>query len=306
MLREQAEFAEFLDRVAHRTGKGLDERAAAGRARLVERNVVNALVADLEAFDVLPADVDDEVNVRAEMARRAEVRDRLDQAEVHTEGVLDERLAVAGDCAGYDMYAVAAQLIELCQLLADDIRRVALVGLVVVEQDLVVLADQHQLGRGRAAVDAEIGVALVHGDVLGHHVVHAVAAFEFLVLLLAFKQRGQVVGNHGCARRVFERVEQRIDRIGLLGVLCVFCRARRDRVWSEGGEVGVHIVQLQRLLKAFLQALEEKQRAAEEEHIAFDLAPLREAGDRLVDDRLEDGRGNVLLARAVVEQRLDV
>ena len=83
----------------------------------------------------------------------------------------------------------------------------------------------------------------------------------------------------------FERVEQRIDRIGLLGVLCVFCRARRDRVWSEGGEVGVHIVQLQRLLKAFLQALEEKQRAAEEEHIAFDLAPLREAGDRLVDDR---------------------
>ena len=105
---------------------------------------------------------------------------------------------------------------------------------------------------------------------------------------------------------MFERVEQRIDRIGLLGVLCVLRRARRDRVWSEGGEVGVHIVQLQRLLKAFLQALEEKQRAAEEEHIALDLAPLREAGDRLVDDRLEDGRGNVLLARAVVEQRLDV
>ena len=134
-----------------------------------------------------PEDVNDEVDIRAEVARRAEVRDRFDQAEVHAERVLDERLAVAGDCAGYDMYVVAAQLIELCQLLADDVRRVALVGLVVVEQDLVVLADQHQLGRGRAAVDAEIGVALVHGDVLGHHVVHAVAALEFLILLLVFK-----------------------------------------------------------------------------------------------------------------------
>ena len=300
MLCEQAELAELLDRVAHRAGKGLDERAAAGRARLVERNIVNALVADLEAFDVLSADVDDEIDVRAEMARRAEVRDRLDQTEVHAEGVLDERLAVAGDRAGYDMYAVAAQLVELCQLLADDIRRVALVGLVVVEQDLVILADQHQLGRGRAAVDAEVGVALVHGDVLRHYVVHAVAVLEFLILLLVFKQRRQVVGDHGRARRVLERVEQRIDRVGFLGVLGVLSRARRDRVRREGGEVGVHVIQLQGLLEALLQALEEEQRAAEEEHVALDLAPLREAGDRLVDDRLEDGRGNVLLARAVI------
>ena len=44
--------------------------------------------------------------------------------------------------------AVAAQRVELCQLLADNVRRVALVGLVVVEQDLVVLADEHELGRG--------------------------------------------------------------------------------------------------------------------------------------------------------------
>ena len=97
VLGEQTELAEFLDGVPHRAGERLDERAAAGRARLVERNIVDALVADFEALDVLTANVDDEINIRAEMARRAEVRDRLDQTEIHAERILDERFAVAGD-----------------------------------------------------------------------------------------------------------------------------------------------------------------------------------------------------------------
>ena len=204
------------------------------------------------------------------------------------------------------MYAVAAQLVELCQLLADDVRRVALVGLVVVEQDLVILADQHELGRGRAAVDAEVGVARIHGDVLRHHVVHAVAVLELLILLLVFKQRRQVVCHHRRVRRALERGEQRIDRIGLLRVRGVLRRAGRDRVGREGGEVGVRVVQPERLLEALLQPLEEEQRPAEEEHVALDLAALREARDRLSHDRLKDGGGHVLLARALVEEGLDV
>ena len=64
MLRKQAELAELLDGVAHRARERLDKRAAAGRAGLVQRNVVDAFVADFEAFDVLTADVDDEIDVR--------------------------------------------------------------------------------------------------------------------------------------------------------------------------------------------------------------------------------------------------
>ena len=67
--------------------------------------------------------------------------DMLHHAEIHAEGVLDERLAVARDCAGHDMHAVAAQLIELGELLADHVGRIALIGLVMVEQDLMVLTD---------------------------------------------------------------------------------------------------------------------------------------------------------------------
>ena len=75
---------------------------------------------------------------------------------------------------------------------------------------------------------------------------------------------------------------------------------------ASSREVCVRLIQLQRLLKALLQPLEEEQRAAEEQHIALDLAALRQTGDGLVDDRLKDGGGNVLLARALVEQRLNI
>ena len=306
VLGKQAELAEFLNRVAHRAGKGLDERAAARRAGLIKRNVVDALVADLKALDVLSADVDDEINVRAEVTRRAEVRNRFDQTEIHTEGVLDERFAVARDRRGHDMYPVAAQLVQSSELLADDISRVALVGLVVMVQDLVILTNQHQLGRGRAAVDAEISVAFVHGDVLRHNIMHAVAVLEFRILRFVFKQRRQVVCHHRCARRLLQCVQQRRDGVGFLGVARIFCRARRDGVRGKVGEVRVRVVQTERFLKTALQALEEEQRPAEEQHIAFDLAALRQTCDRLVDDRLEDRRGDVLLARAFIEQRLHI
>ena len=46
-----------------------------------KQDVIDALVADFKALDILSADVDDEVNVRAEVARRAEVRDRFDQTD---------------------------------------------------------------------------------------------------------------------------------------------------------------------------------------------------------------------------------
>ena len=68
----------------------------------------------------------------------------------------------------------------------------------------------------------------------------------------------------------------------------------------------VLIIQTERLLKALLEALEEEQRAAEEQHIALDLAALCEAGDGLVDDRLKNRGRDILLACALVEQRLDV
>ena len=80
------------------------------------------------------------------MAGSTEMCDGFDQSKIHAERILDERFAVAGHSGRNDMYPVAAQLIQPGKLLADHIGRVALVGLVVVEQDLMILSDQYQFG----------------------------------------------------------------------------------------------------------------------------------------------------------------
>ena len=51
---------------------------------------------------------------------------------------------------------------------------------------------------------------------------------------------------------------------------------------------------------------QEVQRAAEESDMAADRLAAGKTGDGLVDDRLEDGGGQVLLGRALVDQRLDI
>ena len=106
---EQAELGKLVDLHAHRLGKGLNERAAAGRARLVEHDVVDGAVFDLKALDVLPADVDDEIYFGIEMHRRFEVRHRFHDAEIRLDGGLDEVLAVAGGRRARDADAPARQ-----------------------------------------------------------------------------------------------------------------------------------------------------------------------------------------------------
>ena len=58
--------------------------------------------------------------------------------------------------------------------------------------------------------------------------------------------------------------------------------------------------------KALLKAAEEEQRSAQEQHLALDSSALAESGDRLVYHRLKDAGSNVLLARTLIEQRLDI
>ncbi len=117
---------------------------------------------------------------------------------------------------------------------------------------------------------------------------HAVAAGKLAELLMGGEQRFQVLGNHGFARRLFQPVEQPLEGIFRGGVPGVLRRARRDGIGRKRREMGVPVVQPQRLLEALLQALEEIQRPAKEQHVALDFAPLRQPGQRLVDHRLEN------------------
>ena len=189
MLREEAEAGEGLDLHAHGLGKGLDEGAAPRRTGLVEHDGINGAVLDFEAFDILPADVDDEVHVGVEIQGGLEMGHRLHDAEVNLQGRFEHVLAVARHARPADDDATAAQPIDLFQPLLDDLERLAVVGLIMRVEDLVVGRDEHELGRRRARVDAEVGVPFVLVDVLEFEVAPLVASDEIAVFLPRGKER---------------------------------------------------------------------------------------------------------------------
>ena len=81
--------------------------------------------------------------------------------------------------------------------------------------------------------------------------------------------------------------------------------ARHEQVGVLGHD-DVLVVEVERLVEALAQLGKVLQRAAEEGDVAADGTAARQARNGLRDHRLEDARGDVLLARALVQQRLHV
>ena len=86
----------------------------------------------------------------------------------------------------------------------------------------------------------------------------------------------------------------------------VQCRADRHKGRSIFRKDGVLFIQTKRLSESAAQPFQKVERAAQKEHLALDAPPLREAGDRLVHHRLKDTGGDILLARPLIEEGLDI
>ena len=93
------------------------------------------------------------------------MRERFDKAFVQAEGVFDEFLAVAGDGAAGKGDAFSGERVYLGQPGADDLDGVAFVGVIILIQQAVILADDNEFGGGTAAVDADIRLAPISGKV---------------------------------------------------------------------------------------------------------------------------------------------
>ena len=76
--------------------------------------------------------------------------------------------------------------------------------------------------------------------------------------------------------------------------------------WALCGNDAMLLVQVQRLVEAFAQLGQVLQRTAQKGDVAADGTAARQAGDGLRHHGLEDGRGDVLAARAFVKKRLHV
>ena len=189
VLCKQPQAGELLDFHIHRLGERLNKGAAARGARLVEHDRVDGAVFDLEALDVLSADVDDEVDVRVKVERCLEVRHRLHDAEVDLERRAHHLLAVARDARAADDDPVADEMIDLAQLVRDDVQRLSVVGLIMRIEDLAVGRDEHELGRRRARIDAKVRVPFVGEDVLKGEIAADMPRNKLVILLLRSKKR---------------------------------------------------------------------------------------------------------------------
>ena len=300
---------------AHGCGERLQERAAARRARLVDRDRVDHAVADPQVLHVLAADVDDARHAGADLLRGPVVGHRLDLAVVETQRGPYEPLAVAGDAGASEVRARG----DLGQHAAQDAERDmygVVAALVVVEDDLAGRGQQDGLDRRRAGVDAEEQRAGGGGEVAAGDLDRVVPLDEVGSLLLVGEQRT----HPGSVERDEDAVLEPADEIvgpllnAAKGVVAVRGRrlageqrgADRDEQVSlvgspEGGDLGG-----QRPLVRGTQLRQEVQRAAEEDHVAADRVAAGEAGDRLGRDGLEDGGGEVGVRGALVEQRLQV
>ncbi len=225
--------------------------------------------------------------------------DGLHDAAVGVERVFDDLLAIAS--GGHRLNLDAGELpIDVLQKGAHQGYRVAAVGHVAIERDVVLGVQHHGLDRGGTRVDADGGQVVLLQRTRYGHLIAAVAFAEGLVLLFAFKQRS--AADVGAPRAVV---------LYLLG----------DALHVKGLAVGLHrrahghkvkrifgqqTPRAQRLVKGGPQLGKKGQRAAQVHHMPCDFAALRKAGNGLVDHRGEYGSANVLLARALVEQRLNI
>ncbi len=263
-------------------------------------------VLDLQALHVLATDVQDEVDVGDEGLGAAQVGDRLDLAGVGLERGLQDALAVAGRGHMADRAARRQKVVDHVHDLAGHADHVAVVVAVPGPEELAVLADHGRLDGGGAGVDADEDAALVALERALGHDLGVVALLELAVLLLGRKERVEArdLAALGVAQ-VVEGIDDLAEGYALAGLACQR-GARRDEEVRVLRDDAVLLVQVERLVEAVAQLGEVLERAAEEGHVAADGVTARQARDRLVGDGLEDGGGDVLARRALVEQGLDV
>ncbi len=95
MRGEQGCLREILDGVAQGLREVFDKRAASGGTGLVQLDVVDAVIADLDAFHVLSADIQHAVDVRIEKGGGIVMGDGLHLSLIEHQGGFDQRLAVS-------------------------------------------------------------------------------------------------------------------------------------------------------------------------------------------------------------------
>ncbi len=194
-VRGESQVGVLLDTQAKAFCRRLQEVAVAGRALRVELEILDTAVVQDDDLDVLPAHVDDDVRVVVELQGRFGVRHGLDQRHIGVQNVFENVLGVTGggDAQNFQLrllrFDLAAQVLEHFNRVLD---RIAVRELISLAENVAVLIEQHGLGRGGTAVDAdEAADSLVGVEGRRNEFLAPVCFFESIQFLVA---GGQALG----------------------------------------------------------------------------------------------------------------
>ncbi|MNV46877.1 hypothetical protein D3C71_1387230 [compost metagenome] len=131
LLRLQRRLRELGYAKAERRGEALQERAAARRAGFIQHEAVDDASADFDAFHILPADIQDEIDLGHEFGGRLVMGDRLHLAAVGSKRRLDQPLAVSGRVSASNAAALRQQPVNVLERIAYRFQRISLIASVV-------------------------------------------------------------------------------------------------------------------------------------------------------------------------------
>ena len=292
-IRKQTELCKIFNGVTQRTRKRLEERAAAGGTSLVEENIVDDAVFDLEALDVLTADVDDEIDLRVKRARRVEVRHRLYDAVIDGKRVFDDVFAVAGRRAGADL-RLRETRVNFKQEFTHQRDRVAAVRHIARTNNIAVLIRHNGFNGRGARIDADINRLAVLQCVAHLNAGVKVALCKCFVIRLVFKKRRAGAVFFLC--RVMRNAIDDLRKRRLIAVR----RKRRTQRDEIQRIFRADARNAERLIKRHAQLAQKRHRAAEVYDLARDFSALRKTRNGLVHNGVENTCRHVFFLRALV------
>ena len=313
MVGVEGRLGELLDGQTHRLREGLQERAATGRARLVDGDRVDDAVGDGQVFHVLATDVDDSGDAGADHFGAAVVRHGLDHALVQVQAGGDQSLAVAGRAGSGDPRAFGQLGLDLLDDVDGGGQRAAFVVGVAGPDDFTVVVDERGLDGGGTSVDAQEVRAVRAFKGADVDVFLVVALVEVLAIGLGGEQRRHGGRVGGQVLQLVQTLQDFVAGVGL-EMVALIVGIRVGLQCRTVGHIQVGVGRHDELVDlAFKGTLEggaqfghEEQRAAEEDDGTVDRAARSQAGDGLRGHCGENRGGEIRLGRAVVDQRLQI
>ena len=229
----------------------------------------------------------------------------FDIAQIDHQCFFDKAFAVACYAGIADDYIFGHHIIHFVQALHNNIQRAAFVACIEGIQQIAVLGNQCNLCRCRTCVNTQKSIAVIIGQGDAFYLISVMTVFECFVILLVLEQRVHTCYFRCQFHAVFQSFQQQI-KIQFCFTLIGYCCTISGKQMGIFGDDGGFVCQFQCFDETAAQFGQEMQGAAQKCYMTADRFAASQTRDGLIDYCLENGRCQVFLLCAFVDQGLDI